>query len=393
MIDISIVRSTSVVAIVAAALLAAQAPSAQAQEFNVTNLVSDGAVPAATIDPSLINPLGISYGPTSPFWLADNGSGVSTLYDGAGTKIPLTVTVPPPMGQSFTSSPTGTVFNGSSTNFLVSSGGTTGAAAFLFDTEDGTISGWSPSVNATNAILAVDNSDGGAGAVYKGLAIATTGGSTFLYASNFRAGDVEMYNSSFGLVKTFTDPTVAAGYAPFNVQELNNTLYVTFALQDAAKHDDIAGAGHGYVDAFSLDGTFESRITSLGGPINSPWGLDIAPSSFGALAGDLLVGNFGDGTISVFNPLTDAYEGKLLGNNGQPIVEGDLWALINGNGGSGGSVNDVYFTAGIANEADGLFGSISAVPEPQAWALMFVGLGVMGATLRGRRQASTCGAA
>ena len=393
MFHVSKARAALAIALAGAGLLAFQAAPAQAQEFNITNLVSDGAVPAATIDPSLVNPWGISYGPTSPFWVADNGTGLSTLYNGAGAKIALTVTVPPPMGQSFTSSPTGTVFNGSPTNFLVSSGGVTGAAAFLFDTEDGTISGWSPSVNATNAILAVDNSNGGAGAVYKGLAIATTGGNTFLYASNFRAGDVEMYNSSFGLVKTFTDPTVAAGYAPFNVQELNNTLYVTFALQDAAKHDDVAGAGHGYVDAFSLDGTFESRITSLGGPINSPWGLDIAPSSFGALAGDLLVGNFGDGTISVFNPLTDAYEGKLLGNNGQPIVEGDLWALINGNGGSGGSVNDVYFTSGIANEADGLFGSISAVPEPRAWALMFVGLGLMGATLRGRRQASMSGAA
>jgi uncharacterized protein (TIGR03118 family) len=387
MFRLSIPRVTSAIAFAGAGLLAFQAASAQAQEFGVTNLVSDGSVPAATIDPNLINPWGISYGPGSPFWLADNGSGVSTLYNGAGTKIPLTVTVPPPMGQSFTSSPSGTVFNGSSTNFLVSSGGKTGAAAFLFDTEDGTISGWAPSVNGTNAILAVDNSDGGAGAVYKGLAIATTGGNTFLYASNFRAGDVEMYNSNFSLVDTFTDPTVKPGYAPFNVQDLGGTLYVTFALQDAAKHDDVAGAGNGYVDAFSLNGTFERRIVSQGGAINSPWGLDLAPSSFGKLAGDLLVGNFGDGTISVYNPLTGAFEGQLLGTNGKPIVEGDLWGLINGDGGSGGNVNDVYFTAGISDEAHGLFGALSAVPEPKTWALMIVGLGLMGASLRTRRNA------
>jgi uncharacterized protein (TIGR03118 family) len=193
-------------------------------------------------------------------------------------------------------------------------------------------------------------------------------------------------------VGTFTDPNVAPGYAPFNVQNLNGTLYVTFALQDAAKHDDVAGAGNGYVDAFSLSGQFESRIVSQGGAVDSPWGLDIAPTSFGALAGDLLVGNFGDGTISIFNPTTDAYLGKLLGKNGQPIVEGDLWALINGNGAAGGDTDKVYFTAGIENESEGLFGSIG-VPEPGTWALMVIGLGLMGATLRGRRNARAGAAA
>jgi uncharacterized protein (TIGR03118 family) len=201
-----------------------------------------------------------------------------------------------------------------------------------------------------------------------------------------------MYNSSFGLAGTFTDPNVAPGYAPFNVQNLNGTLYVTFALQDAAKHDDVAGPGNGYVDAFSLDGTFEKRIASMGGPLNSPWGLDIAPASFGAIGGDLLVGNFGDGTISIFNPTTDAYLGKLLGKNGLPIVEGDLWALTNGGGGSDGSPNNVYFTAGVAHEADGLFGVIG-VPEPRTWGLMLAGFGLMGASLRGRRAASGMAAA
>jgi uncharacterized protein (TIGR03118 family) len=382
MFDLTLPRTATAIAIVAAGLVAAQAGPARAG-FDVTNLVSDGSVPAVTIDPGLINPWGISYAPTGPFWVADNGTGLSTLYNTGGTKLGLTVTVPPPIGQTFTSSPTGTVFNGTG-GFTVSSGGVTAPALFLFDTEDGTISGWAPSVNGTNAIIAVDNSDGGAGAVYKGLAMGSTGGSTFLYASNFRAGEVEMYNSSFGLVGSFTDPTVAAGYAPFNVQNLDGTLYVTFALQDAAKHDDVAGPGNGYVDAFSLDGTFEKRIASIGGPLNSPWGLDIAPASFGAIGGDLLVGNFGDGTISIFNPTTDAYLGKLLGKDGMPIVEGDLWALINGNGGSGGNANDVYFTSGIMDESEGLFGVIS-VPEPRTWALMIVGLGLMGASLRSRR--------
>ncbi len=384
MFQLSVPRAASAIALAGAGLLALQAGSAQAQEVKVTNLVSDGSVPAATIDPNLINPWGLASGPTSPIWVSDNNSGFSTLYNGAGGKIPLNVAIPPPGGASGAGTPTGVVFNGGG-GFNVSAGGSTGSSLFMFATEDGTIAGWSPSVNLNNAVLAVDNSAGGTGAVYKGLAIGSTGAGSFIYAANFRAGDVEMYNSSFGLVNTFTDPTVKPGYAPFNVEDLGGTLYVTFALQDAAKHDDVAGPGNGYVDAFSLDGTFERRIVSLGGQINSPWGLDIAPTSFGKLAGDLLVGNFGDGTISVYNPLTSVFEGKLLGTNGLPIVEGDLWGLINGNGGSGGNPNDVYFSAGIADEAHGLFGVLSAVPEPRTWGLMIVGLGLMGATLRGRR--------
>ena len=392
MFQLSVPRAASAIALAGAGLLAVQAAPAQAQEFAVTNLVSDGSVPARTIDPNLINPWGITSGPTSPFWVSDNNSGFSTLYNGAGAKIPLTVAIPPPAGQSGAGTPTGTVFNGGG-GFNVSAGGKTGSSVFMFATEDGTIAGWSPSVNLNSAVLAVDNSAGGTGAVYKGLAIGTTAAGTFLYAANFRGGDVEMYNSSFGLVSTFTDPTVDPGYAPFNVQDLGGTLYVTFALQNAAKHDDVAGPGNGYVDAFSLNGTFERRIVSQGGAINSPWGLDIAPTSFGKLAGDLLVGNFGDGTISVYNPLTGVFEGKLLGTNGLPIVEGDLWGLINGNGGAGGNPNDVYFTAGVMDEAHGLLGVLSAVPEPRTWALMIVGLGLMGATLRGRRNAAVQAAA
>ncbi len=270
---ISRLCSTAILAALATALIGAQTTPAAATTFRITRLVSDGSVHARTIDPSLVNPWGMSFSPTGPFWVSDNATGVSTLYNGAGGKIPLTVDIPPPATASGHGTPTGQVFNGSPGEFQVSAGGKTGASAFLFATEDGTISGWAPSVDFTHAINAVDRPN----AVYKGLAIGSTGGADYIYAANFNSGSVEMYDSGFGLVKTFTDPTVAAGYAPFNVQTLGDTLYVTFAQQDAAKHDDVGGAGAGYVDAFSLDGVFERRIVSQGGAINSPWGLDIAP--------------------------------------------------------------------------------------------------------------------
>ncbi len=368
-------RAASMMTALTAGFLAAQAPAANASGFQVSKLVSDGSVAAVTKDPNLINPWGMSASPAGPIWVSDNNSGLSTLYTGAGAKVPLNVAVP--------GNPTGQVFNGSAGDFQVSGGGKSGKAVFLFAGEGGIISGWSPGVDFTNAQVAVDNS--GSGAVYKGLAIGSSGGSNFLYAANFNSGQIEMYDSAFGLVKTFTDPNVAAGYAPFNVQNLGGTLYVTYALQNAEKHDDVAGAGNGYVDAFNLDGTFRSRLVSLGGEINSPWGLDIAPGGFKSLAGDLLVGNFGDGTISAFNATTGAFVDVLRDKNGAPIVEGDLWGLITGNGGNGGDANKVYFTAGVADEAHGLFGSIAAVPEPDAWALMLVGLGLTGATLRRRR--------
>ena len=375
-------RAATIGATLGLCALAGAPTVAQAGNFNVVNLVSDGSVSAKTIDPSLINPWGISYAPTGPFWVSDNNSGVSTLYTGAGGKIGLTVAIPGPGGVG-SGTPTGQVFNGTTADFKVSAGGKTGKAAFLFATEDGTIAGWSSSVNFTNAVLAVDNS--ASGAVYKGLALGSTGGASFLYAANFNKGSVDVYNGAFGLVKSFTDPNVAAGYAPFNVQNLGGTLYVTFALQNGAKHDDVAGAGHGYVDAFNLDGTFQRRIVSLGGQVNSPWGLDIAPAGFRSLAGDLLVGNFGDGTISAFDPTTGAFKGQLLDAKGAPIVEGDLWGLINGNGASAGDANKVYFAAGVRGEVHGLFGSISAVPEPQSWSLMILGVGLMGVSLRRRR--------
>jgi uncharacterized protein (TIGR03118 family) len=277
------------------------------------------------------------------------------------------------------------VFNGSPGTFQVTSGGKTGTSAFIFSTEDGTISGWAPSVDTTHAILAADNSMMGAGAVYKGLAIASTSAGNFIYASDFRNGFVEQFDSHFNLVRSFSDPSVAPGYAPFGAQVLDGHLFVTYALQDGAKHDDVAGPGNGYVDVFNFDGTLFERLVSQGGQVNSPWGLDIAPASFGDAAGKLLVGNFGDGTISIFDLVTGNFMGKLLGEDGKPIVIDGLWALVNGNGGNGGDPNKVYFTAGINGEADGLFGSLSPVPEPSTWALMLFGLGAIGVALRRRR--------
>jgi uncharacterized protein (TIGR03118 family) len=339
-------------------LFALQALPAHAQKFSVTNLVSDGSVPAVTIDPNLINPWGMSNAPSFPFWVSDNNAGVATLYDGTGAKNALTVNIPPPAGATGVGTPTGQVFN-STSGFKVTKAGKTAPAFFLFATEDGTIAGWAPSVDGANAILAVDNSK--TRAVYKGLAMGTTFRGTFLYATNFRIGDVEMYNDRFQLVKAFTDPTVPAGYAPFNVQNLGGTLYVTFAKQNHVKHDDVAGPGHGFVDAFNLNGSFNRRVVTRT-RLNSPWGLDIAPTGFGRLAGDLLVGNFGDGVINVFDPATGAFVDNIRGADNKAIVLGDLWGLINGDNAAGADPNKVYFTAGVMNEAHGLFGSLSLIP-------------------------------
>ena len=255
--------------------------------FTQTNLVSDGSVPAANTDPLLINPWGVSYSPTSPFWVSDNGSGVSTLYDGSGAPQPqpnpLVVTVATPPDQTpGTASPTGQVFNTDSSSFDISGTGSTASSIFMFATEDGTISGWNPSIDPTHSILAVDNSNNpaagadGLGAVYKGLAMGDNYGQTLLYAANFRHGTVDVFDQNFNQVNSFTDPSVPKGYAPFNVQVLDNHLFVTFAKQDPAKHDDVAGKHHGFVDEFALNGNLLDRVASRG-PLNSPWDWPLHP--------------------------------------------------------------------------------------------------------------------
>jgi uncharacterized protein (TIGR03118 family) len=350
-----------------------------------TNLVSDipGVAPANPTDPNLLNPWGLAYSPTSPFWVSDNNAGVSTLYTGTGAKIPLTmnpsqgVNIPSPDGNPTGGTPTGIVFNGGS-GFVVSEtvNGVTksGPARFIFATEDGTIVGWAPNVDFNNGIIAVDNSaipTAADGAVYKGLAIATdASGRTLLYASNFRSGHVEVFGTDFkpatGLpTDAFTDPNLPKGYAPFDVQELNGKIYVTYALQNADKHDDVAGQGHGFVDSYNLDGSGETRVATRG-RLDSPWGLAIAPKSFGDLAGDLLVGNFGNGRINAYRIGADGhghFDGQLKDPNGKPIQIDGLWALKVGNDHAAGSSQTVFFTAGLNDEKDGLFGSLTAVPR------------------------------
>ncbi len=338
-----------------------------------TNLVSDIAGMAPTTDPSLLNPWGLAYGPKSPFWVSDNNAGVSTLYTGQGVKIPLTsnpsqgVDIPSPDGNPTGGTPTGVVFNGGG-GFNVTENGKTGSSVFIFATEDGTIAGWAPSVDFNNAVIAVDNSanpTAGDGAVYKGLAIATdSAGDRLIYATNFRAGTVDVFNSSFTPVTVsggFKDPNIPAGYAPFGIQELGGNIYVTYAVQDAAKHDDVAGQGHGIVDVFNTDGVLEARVAQHG-QLDSPWGLAIAPSNFGEFSNDLLVGNFGNGRINAFDLHTLNFRGELKDPQGNPIVIDDLWGLKFGNGFAAGPTNTLFFSAGINDEADGLFGSLQAVP-------------------------------
>jgi len=381
---------TLMVSLIGAAglLTVGAAPASADPLFKQTNLVSDIPGLAAITDPSLVNSWGITENSKSPFWISDNGTGLSTLYAVPGgtppvTKQSLTVTIDPAAGAA-SAAPTGTVFNSSSgTGFSIAGK----KAVFLFDSEDGAISGWNPAFGTgSTAIVVVDHGspDPSLNAVYKGLAISTVGGVSTLYATNFRAGTIEAYDSSFNPTLMgageFADPNLPKGYAPFNDAVINGELYVTYAKQDAAKHDDVAGLGNGFVDVFSLDGTVEKRLISRGN-LDSPWGLAIAPLSFGSFAGDLLVGNFGNGWINAYDPTSGMFEGTLDGADGNPLVIDGLWALIFGNGGAGGSPNTLYFTAGPDGESHGLFGALTVVPEPSTWAMMllgFAGLGFLG---------------
>jgi uncharacterized protein (TIGR03118 family) len=329
--------------------------------YQQTNLVSNLQGKAAHTDPNLVNPWGISYAPTSPFWISDNAAGLSTLYDGQGNIQSLVVTVPPPPGGT-TGAPTGTVYNSNSNAFVVSKNGKSGGSIFLFDSEDGTLSGWNPNVDPTNAILAVDNS--GSGAVYKGLVLASNNSGTFLYATNFRAGTVDVFDKNFAPAKlsgSFTDPNLPKGYAPFGIENMGSSnILVTFAKQDKAKHDNVSGKGLGFVDVFDTNGNLVKRLISQG-QLNAPWGLAMAPATFGQFSNDLLVGNFGDGRINAFDPNTGSFLGQLMNKNGKAIKISGLWGLKFGNGGQAGKTNQLFFTAGIHHEADGLFGMLVAM--------------------------------
>lgn len=338
-------------------LLASAAAAQVSNQFRRINLVSDIPGVALRSDSHVVNCWGMAFSATSPVWIANNGTGTSTLYLGDGTPAPtpvapLVVTIPSPTAGEV-AAPTGLVFNGTP-GFVVSAGAKSGPSVFIFSTEDGTIAAWSPAVDLHNAVIAVPNSGT---AIYKGLATGTSGGKNFIYATNFHDGVVEMYDSSFHLTKSFTDPTVPLGYAPFGIENIEGELYITFALQDDDKKDDVKGAGHGFIDVFTTDGTWKSRFAS-NGVLNSPWGLALAPPSFGKYAHRLLVGNFGDGRINAFDFPSGISEGPLHDTLGQPMTIDGLWALKFANGGPSGRKNHLLFTAGLADESHGLFGFI-----------------------------------
>jgi len=338
--------------------------------YQQINLVSNIAGNARVPDPNLLNPWGIAFIPGSPFWISDNNAGVSTLYDGqgniievpnaAGQLVPFAVQIPGPAGSApdFSATPTGVVWNPTQ-GFTV--GTAKSPAVFIFATEDGTIAAWSPSVDRFHAILAVDNSQAGNGAVYKGLALAPNSKGVFLFATNFHAGTVDVFDRTFKQVQldgSFTDPNIPAGYAPFGISAIDGDLFVTYALQNAEKHDDVAGEGHGFVDVFDTDGHLLRRFATRGA-LNSPWGVTRSSYAFGRFSGDILVGNFGDGRISAFSS-----HGELLGQlrdpRGHAIVIEGLWGLKFG-GALASSPDTLYFTAGINGEKDGLFGALQAV--------------------------------
>lgn len=322
-----------------------------ADPFAQINLVSNVPGLADITDPNLKNPWGVSFSPTSPFWVSNQGSGTSTLYDGAGNPASLVVAIP--AGPTPPNGPTGQVFNGGP-GFLVN-----GASAhFIFDTLNGTIAGWS---GGTSAVVMAST----AGAIYTGLAENTSAGSTYLYAANSK-GNIHVFNSSWADVTSttfagkFADPSAqAAGFVPFNIQSIGSNLYVTYAQLTPMG----TGLPGGYVDEFDASGNFIKRIAT-GGALFAPWGITFAPAGFGPFGNDLLIGNFGNGEILIYDPATDAFLGTLDGENGQPFVNSFLWALETRTGGANIDPNAVYFTAGIDGQQDGLFGKIIPTPEP-----------------------------
>jgi uncharacterized protein (TIGR03118 family) len=366
---LSLIAVTGVVAL-------APLSHAQAHGYLQTNLVSDknGAAVAPKNDPNLVNPWGIANIAGGPFWISDNGSGFSSLYDGTGKQnaqlprvmIP-TATI---TGNSAPGSPDGIVWNGNFLQFFDPAGlGEGNTCIFIFATEDGTISCWAPGnfTNAQlvgNAQLIIDNknADQATSPVYKGLAIGTNSRNTFIYATDFRNRKIVAWNSAFGFDTTlsaaFKDSEIPQHFAPFGIQNINGDLWVTYAEQDAAKHDPVHGAGLGLVDVFDTDGNlirhFGTRMR-----FDAPWGVALAPDNFGQFSNDILIGNFGDGKISGWNAKTGTFIDWLRDDQNNIIVNDSLWALVFGGGAQGSNSGVLYFTAGLVEEGDGLFGTLT----------------------------------
>lgn len=341
-------------ALALSSLSAAPAQAAGLNAYTRADLVSDGSVPAAHLDTHLVNAWGLAFNPTGYSWVANNGTGTSTLYDGNGVPQSLVVTLPAG------AAPTGMVYNGSA-DFVVSSGGLSGAAPFLFANEGGTISAWSPAVAMTQAFDVVDASAGGA--VYKGLALASSGGQNRLYAADFAHNRIDTYGPDFAPVTTgggFVDASMPAGYAPFNVQALNGELYVAYARQSGGA-DELDGAGYGAIDVFDTDGHLLRRLVAVGGALNAPWGMALAPATgFGAFSGKLLVGNFGNGWIEAYDPTTGAHAGTLSDSTGAALHIDGLWGIAFGNGVNSQPTTTLYYAAGPGGEAHGAYGRIDA---------------------------------
>jgi uncharacterized protein (TIGR03118 family) len=372
---------TVVLGLVCVSALSFPSARAQTNSYKQTNLASDTAGTAANMDAKLVNPWGIAFIPGGPFWISDNNSGFTTLYNQTGA-LNGSFTVPPPNGSSNPATPTGIVAPPSGVTFSVNGA----TAQFIFDTEDGTLSAWTGGSTVT---LVVDNSmipSAATGAVYKGLALIKNTTGSFLLATNFRSGKVEVYDTTFKQTQVlgagaFNDPALPAvpagsgspGYAPFGIHAItvNGTamVVVTYALQNTPMHDPLPAAGAGFVDLFAADGTMVRRITS-DSHLNAPWGVVIPPASFGSFgaSGNLLVGNFGDGVINAYDFATGAFVGQMKDQNGMVIANASLWDMVFGGGGASGNVNTMYITAGLANEGHGLFSAITANTTPAATA-------------------------
>jgi uncharacterized protein (TIGR03118 family) len=351
-------RTSAFVSVFALALVLAAAAAAAHSDFTVTPLVSDNGAPGTATDGNLVNAWGLAASSTSPWWVADNGKSVSTLYNGAGVKIPLTVAV--------SEDPTGVVFNSpgqvDTTAFDVVAGGT--PAAFVFDGEGGTITAWNGS-QGTTAKLEVDQASVD-GAVFKGLAIAQTSAGPRLYATDFHNRRVDVYDGNWQPINRpfqFFDPTIPRNYGPFGIQTIGDRIFVTYAKTQPGSNDEAHGQGLGFVDSFdAATGILDGKV-AMHGQLNAPWGLAMAPDGFGDLRGDLLVGNFGDGRIHAYRPILGglAYvpAGRLDMSPGSPVHIDGLWALEFGNGANAGPKGTLFFTAGPNDENDGLFGTIT----------------------------------
>jgi uncharacterized protein (TIGR03118 family) len=355
--------------------------------FADTALVSDKAgvvATATTIDANLSNPWGLAVGPGLPFWIADNNSNLATLYSGAGVIQTSEVTgsnqtgiAIPASAAGVPANPTGQVYNGSG-GFLISTKDGMEPAQFLFDGEGGTLAAWAQD-SGPDAVTVYDDGliSGENHAVYKGLALGTLNGASFLYATDLHNNKVDVFDANFtkpsAMQGKFVDPTLPAGFSPFGITTLQNQVYVTYAMRDAAMHDEVAGAGLGYVDVFDLSGNFTNRFASADA-LNAPWGVASVPEGFGSMGGDLLIGNFGDGTMNVFAPNGTglaSFVGPLTINGGQTVTIPGLWSLAFGNGDPDKPFTTLFYTAGFANQTDGAFGSIaptsSAVAAPNPY--------------------------